>query len=79
MKLMMDDVIGKRENSVSVSWLCVRFVGERVDAYTRTFYRSSGADTGYRYIGTYNPLNDITALDVLKIDAKYSKGYTLTD
>jgi len=79
MKLVMDDVIGKRENSVAVIWLCVRFIGDRVDAYTRTFYKSTGADTGYTYVGSYEPFNGISALEMLKTDAKYRKNFVLND
>ena len=49
------------------------------NVYTRTFWKSNGADNGFRYVGTVYGCNGMNAVELIKVDSKYTNGYTLID
>ena len=79
MKLENVELIGKKANSVAVTWLYGEQVGNSVHLYTRTFWRANGTDNGYTYVGTTDASNGMSALELVKLTAKYTDGYTLID
>lgn len=73
------NLIGKKANSVATTWLYVESDGFTANVYTRTFWKSSGADNGFRYVGTVYGCNSMSAVELIKVDSKYTNGYTLID